>query len=97
MHSQYVVLYQPIQALSTALTFISNLSLDLFVQERKTRDEAVTESIKVGLHIVLAIVTEELQDGKHGKASMLQLIQLTLLKLCATEKKGKARREQKKK
>jgi hypothetical protein len=41
----------------------------------------VVQAVESGLNQVLRVVTEELQNGKHGKTAVLKLIQLTLLKL----------------
>jgi len=49
----------------------------LVVDEGKSGDEVV-KAVESGLSEVLAIVTEELEDGKHGKTSVLELSGLTL-------------------
>ena len=43
--------------------------VNLFVQERQAGDEIV-KSIKSRGDQVLAVVTEEFEDGKHGKAAV---------------------------
>ncbi len=39
----------------------------------------MVQTIETGLDKVLAVVTEELHRGKHGKAAVLKLVQLSCL------------------
>ena len=52
----------------------------LVVKEWKTGDKVV-KAIESRGHQVLGVVAEELKGGKHGKAAVLELVQLALLKL----------------
>jgi hypothetical protein len=54
------------------------------IEERKSGDEVV-KTVESGVDHVLCVVTEELHGGEHGNASVLELIELTLLELSGVE------------
>ena len=41
----------------------------------------MVQAIESGLNQVLRVVTKELKEGKHGKTSVLQLVELEFLKV----------------
>jgi hypothetical protein len=50
------------------------------VEERKSGDHVI-KTIESRGDKVLGVVTEQLQEGKHGETSVLELVELTLLEL----------------
>jgi len=43
------------------------------------------KAVEHGLDVVLRVVPEQLEEGEHGKAAMLQLLQLARLELIRGE------------
>jgi hypothetical protein len=54
------------------------------IEERESGDEVV-KTVESSGDSVLRVVTEELEDGEHGNASVLELVELTLLELSRFE------------
>jgi hypothetical protein len=54
------------------------------IEERESGDEVV-KTVESSGDSVLRVVTEELEDGEHGNASVLELVELTLLELSGIE------------
>lgn len=59
------------------MSYTTATSINLVVDERKTGDEVVIP-IKSWNGKVLRIVTDELEESKHGKTSVLKFGRLTL-------------------
>ena len=53
---------------------------NLVVEEREAGDEGI-QTIKSRLNQVLRVMTEELKEGKHSKASVLEFLKFAGLKL----------------
>mmetsp|Transcript_13525 Transcript_13525/g.44165 ORF Transcript_13525/g.44165 Transcript_13525/m.44165 type:complete len:274 (-) Transcript_13525:63-884(-) len=59
-------------------------AIALLVEEREASDEVV-QAVEAGDDIVLRVVAQQLEEGNHGEAAVLELAQLAALKLLGLE------------